>query len=327
MTEITAKINLAPTTISATDHDLLNRITTALERLEWRAAELLDNLNQRFPDWPSALKASRAAGKHPLLIETLEQVVKLNLVKEILCYPKHLAKHRAWVTAQVDTIESPKLTAQDEALRNQIDREYKEYEKERAKAEAIEAHRKRSGLTHHDFSRKTFESLDLEMIDNNVVEKIYNWDYDSNNRGIYLCGPTGVGKTHLLKALCRKQAAEGSNKTCLAANFDEIMAHLRNFNDEGFNYNQRFYSLYKPAQIVFLDDIPSEIHATQYEVKELFKVFEYCGSRGKRLFFTGNYTANELASSIGHRNADRLVEYCEIIELSGESYRQKKLRG
>lgn len=308
---------------------LLKTLTEIRDRLEWRAVEMMENISplSGSPDWRSALKeAKESSTPRPLLIETLEEIQKIELIKRVAIditpagpmaerYASDLA---CWISALPNGV---RWTERDEQILAEIDQLDAEARKERKRTEAIEAHRLRSGLTRHDFERKTFESLDLSAIDNDVVEKVFAWDYNTDAKGIYLCGPTGVGKTHLLKALCRKQSAEGSAKICLAETFDTTMDFLRGYTDEGFNYRDRFQRLYKAAQIVFLDDLPSEIRATDFEIKELFKVFEYCGARGKRLFFTGNYTAKELPTSIGHRNADRLLEYCNVIELSGESYR------
>jgi chromosomal replication initiator protein len=103
---------------------------------------------------------------------------------------------------------------------------------------------------------------------------------------LFLVGPSGVGKTHLLNAigneLCARFGAKG-RVACVGAQvfIDELIAALQDGTIE------RFRARYRAADALLIDDVQF-VASKERTQEELFHVFNYFQSAGKQLVFASD---------------------------------------
>jgi chromosomal replication initiator protein len=103
---------------------------------------------------------------------------------------------------------------------------------------------------------------------------------------LYIAGPSGTGKTHLLNAIGNELAAHGtgaSRVACVGAQLfiDELIAALQ----EG--QIERFRARYRAADALLIDDVQF-VAGKERTQEELFHVFNHFHSAGKQLVFVSD---------------------------------------
>lgn len=138
-------------------------------------------------------------------------------------------------------------------------------------------------------------------------------------RGLYLHGGVGVGKTHIAYAMHKSKLARSSN----FFNTTELLQRIR------LDYNRKDESqgiakeIAERRSIIFLDDIGAE-KVTDWVLETFYLIINERYNEMLPTIFTSNCTIKELAEKLSDRIASRIVESCDIIELTGADRRLKK---
>jgi chromosomal replication initiator protein len=103
---------------------------------------------------------------------------------------------------------------------------------------------------------------------------------------LFLAGPSGVGKTHLLNAIGNELARRGGANcrvACVGAQLfiDELIAALQDGTIE------RFRARYRAADALLIDDVQF-VGGKERTQEELFHVFNHFHSAGKQLVFASD---------------------------------------
>jgi chromosomal replication initiator protein len=108
---------------------------------------------------------------------------------------------------------------------------------------------------------------------------------------LFLAGPSGVGKTHLLNAIGNELARSGANVrvACVGAQLfmDELIVALQEGTIE------RFRARYRAADALLIDDVQF-VGGKERTQEELFHVFNYFHSEGKQLVFVSDVPPKEI---------------------------------
>jgi DNA replication protein DnaC len=152
--------------------------------------------------------------------------------------------------------------------------------------------------------------------------------YPVADKGLFLLGPPGVGKTHLvvavLKAIIQRTAARG-----LFYDTRDLLRVIRRTYDPIVRTSES--DVLRPvidADVLVLDDLGAE--KTSEWVEETLNLIVNSRYSEKRLtLFTSNYEdtpditdPDALLCRIGHRMRSRLHEMCEFLDLNGADYRE-----
>lgn len=169
-----------------------------------------------------------------------------------------------------------------------------------------------------------------------------------DQRGLYIFGPPGLGKSHfaqaaLIEAMSRTTYDPKLRRermvTGVIVAFGNLLAGARDAmfagGDRGVSEIAYLSSLLDVDAVV-LDDIGAIEKPSDFSLRMTYSAIELCMQREKRLILTANYDLEGLRRRITpptppggdppdpsetNRVLDRILEYCEIVELRGESYR------
>ena len=151
---------------------------------------------------------------------------------------------------------------------------------------------------------------------------------DNKQKGLYLSGSFGSGKTFIVSALLNELAKDGYNS--IIVYYPELLRSLK----EGFgneDFNDRINEI-KKCDLLLLDDIGAE-SITQWTRDEiLLPVLDERMNKGMKTYFTSNYSMEELEQQYrlvnkpnntiaSLRILERIRTLSKPVELSGKSRR------
>lgn len=162
------------------------------------------------------------------------------------------------------------------------------------------------------------------------ITKFYK-DYkkDNKQKGLYLSGSFGSGKTFIVSALLNELAKDGYNS--IIVYYPELLRSLK----EGFgneDFNDRINEI-KKCDLLLLDDIGAEATSLWNRDEILGTILQYRMDNKLSTFFTSNLTLNELEEHFIIKNneeekikARRIMERIKFLtnskELIGENRRK-----
>jgi DNA replication protein DnaC len=173
---------------------------------------------------------------------------------------------------------------------------------------------------------KTLEGFDWTFnvsINRQHVLHLASCDYIRRKRNALICGPTGVGKSHLAQALAHEACRLGFD--VLFCNTHKMLQHIHGGRADG-TWEKRLAAYLRPDLLV-LDDfglkpltapMPSDLYDVvneRYEVGSIVVTSNRAPSEWPDLF------GDPLLASAG---LDRLAHQAEVLVITGKSYRAQK---
>lgn len=161
-----------------------------------------------------------------------------------------------------------------------------------------------------------------------IMSYYNNFFSDNKDKGIYLYGSFGTGKTYLISALLNELAKKGVKSTVV--HVPELIRGLK----ESFSsdYRDRFATL-KMTPILLLDDIGAEYLTTWSRDEVLEPLLHYRMNENLPTFFTSNLSLEQLErhfvlanTSIDMINAQRIIERIKKLSVPVELV-SKNIRG
>lgn len=195
----------------------------------------------------------------------------------------------------------------EECLESQRRAEQAE-ELERAKAERIQAN---LGLIPPRFGN-------IPRLDNTAVLKWVKQFLVGQSESLYLEGPVGTGKTHLVWAAWRAIAETGYEGTLQAWRVSSLLDALRpnRSEDDLVGMSQR-------AGLLILDDLGAE-KPSEWAAERLYEIIDERYLRLRPLVVTTNLPANKVVEAVGDRTASRLAEMCQVVTVKGPDRRRHR---
>ena len=158
-----------------------------------------------------------------------------------------------------------------------------------------------------------------------VMDYIMGWKANQEGgRGLYFCGPVGVGKTHLAVAVMNEIITK-KRVPSLFVTVPELLDNLRGaYNDPGRDIDEWMDSV-KNADLLLLDDLGAE-RANEWVRERIFVIVNHRYREELPTIFTSNTGPKDLAAQLGERTASRIIAMCDWISLEGEDYREAEVR-
>lgn len=177
----------------------------------------------------------------------------------------------------------------------------------------------------------------------------------NSEKGLFLTGPRGTGKTHLAVAIMRgvcfdmtqKAVALASDKALvmeyqrgryyapsLSLDFDrytpvfvsvpELLLEIRQAFGANAEYSEKeLISKYASLPVLILDDLGAE-KSTEWSMQTLFLIIDRRYRDMKKTIITSNLSLEEIAEKVGDRIASRISEMCDVKRIKGEDRRIRR---
>jgi DNA replication protein DnaC len=172
---------------------------------------------------------------------------------------------------------------------------------------------------------KTLEEFDFNFnpaLNRQRLLQLAACDYIRQKRNLLICGPTGVGKTHLAQALVHEACRQGFN--ALFINTNKMLQHIHGGRADS-TLERRFQTYLRPDLLV-LDDFglkPLQPPAPE----DLYDIINERYERGS-IMLTSNRSPSEWPDLFGNpllasAGLDRLAHHAEILVIQGSSFRAR----
>jgi len=163
--------------------------------------------------------------------------------------------------------------------------------------------------------------------------------------GIFLQGPVGTGKSHLIVSILRSLLENDivrfgvppgkygfvdepvyEGYYCSMISVVDLLGTLRESfgNDQLKATAQNMMHRARCDAVVILDDIGAEKHS-EFVEEQLYALIDLRYRMQRSTFFTTNCTLKQLESQIGSRSVSRIIEMCEGVKVGGKDWRKKKI--
>lgn len=161
-----------------------------------------------------------------------------------------------------------------------------------------------------------FEKAKWEDVPNVIRETVEKMA--GSRKGLFLHGGVGAGKTHIAYGIA-KHVYEENRKLVKVWNSAELMERIRNSFDDQTD-RELFNDLLEYKGLLVIDDIGSE-KPSPWVTERFYMLVNRKYNDMMPVIFTSNDDIQKVAENLGERTASRIVEMCEVIELSGKDRR------
>ena len=197
-------------------------------------------------------------------------------------------------------------------------------EVERRGQKQLQLRLRRAGVN----TTKSLESFDFNFnptINRQQLLALAAGDYIREKRNVILCGPTGVGKTHLAEALAQAACRQGFD--VLFLNAYKLLQHLHGGRADN-SWERRFKSYLRP-ELLILDDFGLK-PLQGAGPSDLYDLIDQRYEQGS-ILLTSNRPPAEWPGLFGEpllasAGIDRLCHRAEIVIIRGQSFRAQNRR-
>jgi len=189
------------------------------------------------------------------------------------------------------------------------------------------------------FGDKTFDNWD-EKYNKDARDAIFNYaklwpKMSEQGKGLYIYGPYGTGKTHLVVALANYIINEYSAHVVFGTLTKLFMPLKDAIGLDDTHLLQRERERLYNADLLIIDDLGKE-RPTDFVSEELYTLINTRYENKKPVVITSNYTVDEFAKKydkwskdygfkdLGSAMKSRLFEMCYYIKMDGPDYRLLK---
>lgn len=178
-------------------------------------------------------------------------------------------------------------------------------------------------------SDKTLETFDFTAVpglNRQLVYELATGGYIREHRNVLVCGPTGVGKTHLAQGLAHEAARRGFDVAF--TNAHKMLRHLHAGRADQ-TYDKRLAGYVRPGLLV-IDDFGLK-PLSPPNAEDLYDVIDERYAGDGAILLTSNRAPTEWAAwfnnpLLASAGLDRLAHNAHVLVITGPSYRARGRR-
>ncbi|MFC4556647.1 primosomal protein DnaI [Virgibacillus kekensis] len=175
----------------------------------------------------------------------------------------------------------------------------------------------------------SIESIDIDGDRQPVVHELLTFLKEAKNelprKGLYFSGPFGVGKTYFLGAIANE--LKKMDYSSMLIYMPEFVREMKgSIKDDSINEK---ISYFKKTDVLMLDDMGAETQSAWFRDEILGSILQYRMMENLPVFFTSNYTLDQLEVQLGksNRGGVETVKAGRIIERIKQVSREVPLDG
>lgn len=166
--------------------------------------------------------------------------------------------------------------------------------------------------TEYNMIPERFKNVKWDDVPKAIKDKIAGKPME---KGLYLHGAVGAGKTHIAYAIKKQWDELNPYHPAQFWNVTELIHEIK----MDFDRFEKVYAaerLLQSDSLLILDDIGAE-KTTEFVAETLYLIVNDRYEKMRPIIFTSNLPIGELAAKVGDRTASRIVEMCDIVNLEG----------
>jgi DNA replication protein DnaC len=140
------------------------------------------------------------------------------------------------------------------------------------------------------------------------------------DKGLFLFGPVGCGKSYTLAAIARQRIESGVWPVELH-NWERFLSGLRAGYGSKAGQADRQILQTMNAAVLLIDDLSIGQSESEFSLKTLYSILDYRIEHGLPTFFCANRNPDEIGKAYDHRIASRIKGHCQILHYAGKDRR------
>jgi DNA replication protein DnaC len=168
---------------------------------------------------------------------------------------------------------------------------------------------------------RLFESATLESLPEELRKDIIILPAD---KGLFLFGPVGCGKSYTLAAIARRRIEAGVWPVELA-NWERLLCRLRLAYGGKTGDADKLIMRMMKAAVLLIDDLSITGSESEFSLKTLYSILDYRIENALPTFFSANRNPDDIGSVFDERIASRIKGHCKILHYAGCDRRKRQL--
>ena len=143
--------------------------------------------------------------------------------------------------------------------------------------------------------------------------------------GLYLFGPVGSGKSHLMKALWghlltnkMQNFADGADSSW-TFRWISMSYFLERLREKDYKAKDRAMKV----DMLFIDDFGAA-PKTEWAIDQVFQLIDYRYERKLQTFITSNHNLDEVAKNFSERVSSRIAGFCVPVMMKAKDFRKEE---
>ena len=171
-----------------------------------------------------------------------------------------------------------------------------------------------------DFSLSYYEGKDADVMTRILGYcKKYALSFSKSSESVFMCGDTGLGKTHLSLSIAKEVISKGYNVA-----YDSIINYLNDIEKEHYGKSDKnTLAMITSVDLLILDDLGAEVK-NAFNHSTIYNIINKRINRNLPTIISSNLTSDDVSERYDDRVASRIFGEYTYLRFAGNDIRQIK---